>query len=175
MTDFELQIDDAELQRRIASASRRLPAEAQRAEQEGAEVQRRMLADEVPRRSGAMASSFHVEAVDGGTGAVSRHPGASMIDRGGVVRPKEGSALAIPFSSSGVARTAAARSLGLVVVRPEARRPLLAEVSAGGFEPHFTLVDQVRIRGTRYVSRAQARARKPIEQAAVEAAERAVG
>lgn len=174
MSDFEAEIHDAELRATIAKIERRLPDEGRRAERDAAEAQASALRDAAPRRTGALAGSYGVEEIDGGTGAVSRHPGARLADEGGVVRAK-GQALAIPFSSSGIARVKNAEAIGsLVVIKRDAGRSLLASVSAGRFEPHFTLIDQVSIRGTGYVARARQAAEKRIEAAAVAAAERAV-
>lgn len=174
MSEFDLEIDDADLHRKLDEIERRLPEEGRRAEREGAAAQVRALASEVPKRTGAMADSFHVEEIDGGSGAVTRHPGAGILDSGGTIKAKRG-ALAIPFSSSGAARVTEARAMGLVTVRPDASRPLLAQISENGFDPHFTLIDQVTLRGTGYVERAVERAAGDVEQAALEAAERAVG
>lgn len=174
MTDLDVKIDDTELRRKLEEIERRLPGEAKQAEREAAAAQVRALSAEVPKRTGAMADSFRSEEVDGGTGAVSRHPGAGIIDSGGTIKAKRG-ALAIPFSSSGAARVTEARAMGLVTVRPDASRPLLAQISENGFDPHFTLIDQVTLRGTGYVDRAVERAAGDVEQTALEAAERAVG
>lgn len=173
MSDLEVKIDDAEFRRKLDEIARRLLDEADKAERESAAAQVRALAAEVPRKSGAIAESFVVEESNGGVGAVSRHPGAGMLDHGGTIKAKRG-ALAIPFSSSGVARIAEPRSLGLVTVRPDARRPLLAQISANGFEPHFTLIDQVTLQGTGYIAQARERAESEIDAAAQHAVERAV-
>lgn len=166
--EVELEIDEAKLERQIASIVRNLPAAEASMLDRLARRAVPLLQSTAPKKSGRLARGMRpYKDFSGGefkaitVGSRARY--AKKIDEGGEIRP-HGAALAIPFEGAPRRR---ARGLGLDVIKRPGGRSLLGDARGA----RFTLVDSVTIRPSRFVSRAAARLRPEIVPTAVKAVE----
>lgn len=121
------------------------------------------------RKTGALARSFVPTLVKSDprvirAGSYSALPYARIHELGGVIRPRNARALAIPLTPQ--ARRMSPRQFGnLVYIHRKPRLPILAQViGKGRIKPQYVLKFQVRISAKHYIARAQKSAAPGIEK-----------